>query len=89
MLALFGLTIMAEFPIELSPSVQLGKVSLTCKLEVRKYKLSWLIELTTDLWVSQAKNSVMFVPFSADPEGGRTLIPLFPKCSLLAGVSVS
>lgn len=34
MLALFGLTVMAEFPMELSPLVQPGKISLTCKLEV-------------------------------------------------------
>lgn len=68
MLALFGLTVMAEFPMELSPLVQPGKISLTCELEVRKYKSSWLIELLTHLRVSQAKNRGIVVPFSADPD---------------------
>lgn len=50
----------AEFPVEVTPLAQLGEVSLTCKLEVKKH---WQMELLTDLWVSHAKNRGAFVLF--------------------------
>lgn len=45
MCALSRFTGAAEILVEVPSSAQLGKVSLTCKLEVKEYKLSWLIKL--------------------------------------------
>lgn len=78
MRAMLRSTMVADFPVEVSPSVQLGKISLYIYvsfyvylfiyLERERDKESCLIELLTDLRTSRAKNGNVCVPFSAGPE---------------------